>query len=190
MEMKYENLKTKDLFFNRSLRRYLHEIPFVFSEYEDALIVVFDFYPISVFRLLKMSYWEMIDAYECPTKEMKEVDEFFENSLIYASEDNLMKPFDCGYSAAGYGEWSPCLELDCNRAYVYRRFKLAFIKERRISINPIYLFNEKNGLRSIRVNNKKLKNYEELVQELKFWFQKMKDATEEDRIKAYKENQI
>ena len=34
--------------------------------------MVFDFYPISVFRLLKMSYWEMFDAYECPTKEMEE----------------------------------------------------------------------------------------------------------------------
>ena len=190
MDIKYKNLKTKDPLYNRTLRRYLNEISFGFREYEDALIVVFDFYPISVFRLLKMSYWEMVDVYECPTKEMKEVDEFFENRLIYSSEDNLMKPFDCGYSFAGYGEWGPCLDLDCNRAYVYRRFKLAFIKERRISINPIYLFKEKTGLRCIRVNNKKLKNYDELIQELKFWFQKMKDATEEDRIKVDKEKQI
>lgn len=63
--MTYKNLKTRDRFYNRALRRNLHEIPFIFPEYEDALIVVFDFYPISVFWLLKMSYWEMIDAYEC-----------------------------------------------------------------------------------------------------------------------------
>ncbi len=74
------------------------------EKYQPALIVVFDFYPISVFRLLKMSCWEMFDAYECPTKEMEEVDEFFENRLIYVSKDNLMIPFDCSYSAAGYGE--------------------------------------------------------------------------------------
>ena len=184
MEMTYKNLKTRDRFFNRALRRNLQKVSFIFPEYEDALIVVFDFYPISVFRLLKMSYWEMFDAYECPTKEMKEVDEFFENRLIYVSKDNLMKPFDCGYSSCGYGESSPCLELDCNRAYVYRWFKLAFIKERRISANPVYLFKEKTGLRCIRVNNKKLKNYDELAQELKSWFQKIKDATDEDRLKA------
>ena len=180
--MTYKNLKTRDRFFNRALRRNLKKVSFIFPEYEDALIVVFDFYPISVFRLLKMSCWEMFDAYECPTKEMKEVDEFFENRLVYISKDNLMKPFDCGYSAAGYGECSPYLELDCNRAYVYRWFKLAFIKERRISANPVYLFKEKTGLQCIRVNNKKLKNYDELVQELKSWFQKIKDATDEDRL--------
>jgi len=50
-----------------------------------------------------MSYWEMFDAYECPTKEMEVVDEFFENRLIYVSKDNLMKPFDCGYSAGNSG---------------------------------------------------------------------------------------
>ena len=102
--MTYKNLKTRDRFFNRALRRNLQKVSFIFPEYEDALIVVFDFYPISVFRLLKMSCWEMFDAYECPTKEMKEVDEFFENRLVYVSKDNLMNPFDCSYSAAGYGE--------------------------------------------------------------------------------------
>lgn len=44
MEMTYKNLKTRDRFYNRALRSNLHEIPFIFPEYEDALIVVFDFY--------------------------------------------------------------------------------------------------------------------------------------------------
>lgn len=104
--------------------------------------------------------------------------------MVNASKDNLMNPFDCGYNTAGYGERNPCLELDCNRAYVYRWFKLAFIKGKRISVNPVYLFKEKTGLRCIRVNNKKLKNYDELAQELKSWFQKIKDSTDEDRRKA------
>lgn len=44
MEMTYKNLKTRDLLFNRALRRNLQKVSFIFPEYEDALIAIFDFY--------------------------------------------------------------------------------------------------------------------------------------------------
>ena len=181
MKLLYEKYKTKDRVYNKILCRYWNEIEGIDADYEDALIVAVEFYPVSVFKLLKMSYWKMIDTYECQTKDMNELDEFFEKHFIYASEDNLLKPFDCGYSIAGYGEWSPCLDLDCNRAYVYRRFRLVFVKDRMISANPLYLFKERSDIKCIRVNNKKLKNYDELREEIRCWLQKIKDATDEDR---------
>ena len=105
MKLLYEKYKTKDRVYNKILRRYWNDIEGIDFDYEDALIVAVEFYPISVFKLLKMSYWKMIDTYECPTKDMHELDEFFEKHFIYASEDNLLKPFDCGYSIAGHGEF-------------------------------------------------------------------------------------
>jgi len=187
MALKYEDCKTKDRVFNKILRRHWNDVEGVFEHYEDALIVAFEFYPISVFRLLKMSYWEMIDAYECPLKGMSEIDEFFENHFVYASDDNLMNPYDIGYCAVEYGEWDPCLALDCNRAYVLRRFRIVFIKERRISINPLYLRKERSDIKCIRVKNKRLKSFEELRVEICRWLQKIKDATDEDRMEAEKE---
>ena len=189
MALKYEDCKTKDRVFNKILRRHLNDVEGVFEHYEDALIIAFEFYPISVFRLLKMSYWEMIDEYECPLKGMSEIDEFFENHFVYASDDNLMTPYDIGYCAAEYGEWDPCLALDCNRAYVFRRFRIVFIKERRISINPLYLRKERSNIKCIRVKNKRLKSFEELRVEICRWLQKIKDATDEDRLEAERELQ-
>lgn len=184
MKLLYEKYKTKDRVYNKILRRYWNDIEGIDFDYEDALIVAVEFYPISVFKLLKMSYWKMIDTYDCPTKDMHELDEFFEKNFIYASEDNLLKPFDCGYCFSGYGEWSPCLELDCNRAYVYRRFRLVFVKDRMISANPLYLLKERSDIKCIRINNKRLKNYDELREEIRCWLQKIKDATDEDRRNA------
>ena len=178
MALQYEDCKTKDRVFNKILRRHWNGVEGVFEHYEDALIVAFEFYPISVFRLLKMSY------YECPLKAMSEIDVFFEKHFSYASEDNLMTPYDIRYCTAEYGEWDPCLALDCNRAYVLRRFRIVFIKERRISINPAYLFKERSDIKCIRVKNKRLKSLEELREEICRWLQKIKDATDEDRLEA------
>ena len=189
MALKYEDCKTKDRVFNKIIRRHWNGVKGVFEHYEDALIVAFEFYPISVFRLLKMSYWEMIDEYECPLKTMSEIDEFFEKHFTYASKNNLMTPYDIGYSTVEYGEWDPCLALDCNRAYVLRRFRIVFIKERRISINPAYLFKERSDIKCIRVKNKKLRNLDELREEICRWLQKIKDATDEDRLEAERERE-
>lgn len=189
MALRYEDCKTKDKVFNKILRRHWNDVEGVFEHYEDALIVAFEFYPISVFRLLKMSYWEMIDAYDCLVKGMNDIDEFFENYFIYASEDNLMTPYDIGYCGAEYGEWSPCLALDCNRAYVYRRFRIVFIKERRISINPLYMRKERSNIKCIRVKNKKLNSFDELREEICRWLQKIKDVTDEERLEAERERE-
>ena len=61
MKLLYEKYKTKDRVYNKILRRYWNDIEGIDFDYEDALIVAVEFYPISVFKLLKMSYWKMID---------------------------------------------------------------------------------------------------------------------------------
>ena len=186
MKLKYKDLKTRNRSFNRTLRRYWNEVRGAF-DYEDILVIKAEFYPISLFSLKSLSFWELKKLTEHESIAMWEADRFFEQNCVFDCDTNLLLKHVKGICFNEYGNKTPVLDADFSLDDRYARFyRIVFIKEREVSINPLYFWNEKQGLKCLYINGQKLHSYDELRKEIACWIQKIRTGSES--VKHRKKN--
>ena len=162
-----ENMAKIPRFFNKFIEG--------IGEYEEVMIVHIKYSPINLFELLSEDYWGRLSVIGYMQRDLEETQETFDELL------DAMHNHELGAYFIEGSENGPVLATDFKRNYVYHRcFRLVFVKEMRISINPFFKW--KSGSQCIYVNNEKLDSYNELKTEIVEWFRKIKEKTDQSNI--------
>ena len=160
-------------------------------EYQDTLVICVKFAPVSLIKMRKMDYfWEylfsLLDEPSYP-KELDKAEEFFERIV-----NDVFEEYDLGYAArmGGFYSFCPVQDVDFGRKRVYgRRYRMVLVLDRRFTLNPFGTTGDDTEPSCIYANNKKLKTYEELEEEIREWLSKIKKETDPfKKDSGHKEN--
>ena len=168
-------------------RRYWYWLPSQTNiKFEDSMVVRIKYPPVSLIRMWRSEYWDYMWDHmwgeERLPKEFEDTDLFFDRIVYDVFEE---KGFGCVIHSGGDGSYCPVKGAHFRRPYVYNKtFFLAMVLDKKFSLNPFCRKEDGNEPRYFYVNNKRVKSYQEVEDEIRIWLDKLKKYTDTFELKA------